>query len=275
MYSILGLSPLLQLFLVVAIFGFVGILGPALVRRRALSLKEKDHHDVLGIMFSVAAAFYGVVLAFVIVAAWQDFQDASSHEQAESLALTELFAMSTHFPEPVRDPMIGAIRAYVNDALKYEWAGQPRVTPARHDLIRMLAILLSMNPQTQKQGILYGKAMDQLTRLFEARQERLLYSSSNIPTIVWMVIGFGAMVTIILSFFFFTQHRVLQAFTSMLFTMLIGLTIIAIYDLSHPYQGFTRISPTGFKELLHEIDTYTPLPELSIPAAPLVSPPAR
>jgi hypothetical protein len=41
----------------------------------------------------------------------------------------------------------------------------------------------------------------------------------------------------------------------MLFAMLVGLTIVAIYDLSHPYQGFARIAPTGFKELLHEIDS--------------------
>jgi hypothetical protein len=75
--------------------------------------------------------------------------------------------------------------------------------------------------------------------------------------IVWTVIIFGAVATIVLSFFFFTEHRLLQAFTSMFFAMLIGLTIVAIDDLSHPYQGFSRISPTGFRELLREIDRHT------------------
>jgi hypothetical protein len=102
--------------------------------------------------------------------------------------------------------------------------------------------------------------MDQITRLFEARQERILYSQSNIPVIVWIVIMFGAGVTIALSFFFFTRHHLLQALTTMLFAMLIGLTIVAIYDLSHPYQGYTRITPTGFRQLLGDIDGHSSAP---------------
>ena len=58
----------------------------------------------------------------------------------------------------------------------------------------------------------------------------------------------------------------------MLFAMLIGLTIIAIYDLSNPYQGYTRISPTGFRELLAHIDSHALAPE--VPAAPTANAPA-
>ncbi len=63
-------------------------------------------------MFSGAAAFYGVVLAFVIVAAWQNFQDAAQREQTELLALTELYEVGTRMPPPTqpandhRDPRL-------------------------------------------------------------------------------------------------------------------------------------------------------------------------
>src|SRR5690349_14665050 len=108
MDSILRFPPLIQCFLIFSLFGLVGVLGPSIVRRGGSNLSGKDHHDVLGIMFSVAAAFYGVVLAFVIVAAWQNFQDASAHEQVESLALTELYAVSLHLPPPIGQSMITA-----------------------------------------------------------------------------------------------------------------------------------------------------------------------
>jgi FtsH-binding integral membrane protein len=257
MDSILGLAPLIQFFLVFSVFGLIGVLGPALVRRRAKGLAAKEHHDVLGIMFSVAAAFYGVVLAFVIVAAWQNFQEATARERAEALALTEIYVISTRLPPPMQQRMLAALRGYITDALNYEWSGKPNLRAGRQELVTMFNELLALEPQTTKQAILYGKAMDQISRLFEARQERLLYTQNNIPQIVWTVIIFGAVVTIALSFFFFTQHRVLQAVISMLFAMLVGLTIIAIYDLSHPYQGFSRIHPAGFKELLREIDRRT------------------
>ncbi len=256
MPNILHFSPLFQFFLIFAVFGLIGFFGPGFIRRSARGLELKDHHDVLGMMFSGAAAFYGVVLAFVIVAAWQNFQDASEREQVEFLALTELYEVGTRLPMPTRQLMTTAVRGYVTDALTYEWSGNPNPVNmgSRGDLRKMLAALLSLDPQSQKDGILFGKAIDQITRLFEARQQRILYSQSNIPTIVWIVIIFGACVTIVLSFFFFTTHRMLQAMTSMMFAMLIGLTIVAIDDLSHPYQGYTRVAPTGFRELLVEID---------------------
>ena len=56
----------------------------------------------------------------------------------------------------------------------------------------------------------------------------------------------------------------------MLFAMLIGLTIIAIDDLSHPYQGFSRVPPTGFKDLLEEIDSHR---FATAPAAAVENPP--
>ncbi len=257
MDPILRLPPLIQFFLVFSIFGLIGVLGPVMVGRSAKGLAKKEHHDVLGIMFTVAAAFYGVVLAFVIVAAWQNFQDAAVHEQAESMALIELYAVSARLPEPVHQSMVRAIRAYATDAVNFEWSERPQIDAGRRQLVLMLDELLSLDPQTQKQSILYSKGLDQISRLFEARQQRILFSQSNIPVIVWTVIIFGAVATIVLSFFFFTEHRLLQAFTSMFFAMLIGLTIVAIDDLSHPYQGFSRISPTGFRELLREIDRHT------------------
>jgi hypothetical protein len=272
MPSILHFPPMIQFFLIFVVFGLVGALGPGIARRSSKGLAAKDHHDVLGMMFSGAAAFYGVVLAFVIVAAWQNFQDAAQREQTELLALTELYEVGTRMPPPTSQLMTTAIRGYVSDSLMYEWSGsgQPQFMKGRGNLRKMLAALLSLNPQTNKDGILYGKAMDEITRLFEARQQRMLYSQSNIPTIVWIVIIFGAAVTIALSFFFFTEHRLLQAMTSMLFAMLIGLTIIAIDDLSHPYQGFSRVPPTGFKDLLKEIDSHR---FATAPAAAVGNPP--
>jgi len=257
---ILRLTPLIQIFLIVSVFGLIGILGPVMVRRSARGLAEKEHHDVLGIMFSVAAAFYGVVLAFVIVAAWQNFQEAAEREQTESLALVEIYVVSTKLPQPLQESMAKAIRTYLTDVLNYEWSDKPTIQPGRQALVLMFNQLLSLDPQTNKQSVLYSKAMDQIARLFEARQQRILYTQNNIPGIVWTVIVFGAAATLTMSFLFFTQHRMLQAIISMLFAMLVGLTIIAIYDLSHPYQGFSRIAPTGFKELLQEIDSRPAVP---------------
>ena len=117
MPNILHFSPLFQFFLIFVVFGLLGFLGPGIMRRSARGLELKDHHDVLGMMFSGAAAFYGVVLAFVIVAAWQNFQDASEREQVEFLALTELYEVGTRLPMPTRQLMTTAVRGYVTDAL--------------------------------------------------------------------------------------------------------------------------------------------------------------
>ena len=67
----------------VVAFGFAGITiaGLFIVRRLVPWETLRENHEVAGFTFGVVGAFYGVVLAFVIVAAWQRYENANEKAQ--------------------------------------------------------------------------------------------------------------------------------------------------------------------------------------------------
>ena len=54
---------------------------------------------------------------------------------------------------------------------------------------------------------------------------------------VWLVIYAGLLITIGFSYFFGLETFFSQALMCAIFSALLGLTILAIFELAHPYQG--------------------------------------
>jgi len=98
------------------------------------------------------------------------------------------------------------------------------------------------------------KSFDQLTQLSNAYSLRYLYSKENLPSVVWVVIYFGLFITIGFSYFFGLETFRSQALMCAIFASLLGLTIVAILELAHPYQGAVTVSDRALKYALMRMD---------------------
>ena len=78
-----------QIIFVIVAFGGGSIAGLCLVRWLVPLDRLQKNHEVAGVTFGVLGAFYGLVLAFVIVAAWERFNDANAYALTEASALRE------------------------------------------------------------------------------------------------------------------------------------------------------------------------------------------
>jgi len=66
-----------------------------------------------GITFGVLGAFYGLVLAFVIVATWERFSLANTNAHQEATALESLYKLGAgFFPTDARSAGIGGRRIH-------------------------------------------------------------------------------------------------------------------------------------------------------------------
>lgn len=162
MQLLLNFPTVVQVMVVVVVFGAGGLY---LVRRHVSLQELKENHDVLGFTFTVVGAFYGVVLAFVTVAAWQQFQNASEREQSEALSLGSLYTVSMAYPDPARARIHDYIRVYALDALHNQWPamGSYAYVQDASDMKRIWDALFSINPATAKEQILLAKGVDLMT----------------------------------------------------------------------------------------------------------------
>jgi hypothetical protein len=102
--------------------------------------------------------------------------------------------------------------------------------------------------------LLVDKSYDQLQELGQFRALRYLYSNDAFPSVVWLVIYVGLLITIGFSYFFGLDTFPSQALMCGIFSSLLGLTILAILELAHPYQGSVVISDAPFRFAITRMD---------------------
>jgi hypothetical protein len=233
-------------------FSGLSILGLYTVRRMVTVDHLKRNHEVAGFTFGVIGAFYGLLLAFVIVAAWERFDQAVERVQSEALALGSLYRLATGFPQPLRHKLQRAVRDYAEHAIKVEWPDMASHIYSKEPedpvgTLRLWALVANDNPSDERQSLLIDRCYSQLQILSEDRSLRFMYGREDFPSVVWLVIYAGLLITIGFSYFFGLETFSSQALMCGIFSSLLGLTILAIIELAHPYQGAVVVSKAPFR----------------------------
>jgi hypothetical protein len=247
-----------QIVIVTVAFSGLSVLGLYLVRVLVPFETLKKNHEVAGFTFGVLGAFYGLLLAFVIVAAWERFDRASENVQEEGVALISLYRLSKGFSAPAAGDMQHAIRAYTHRLIDVEWPAMANSNFASIDdsvgTLSLWQIVANYKAESPRQALLVDKSFDQLSKLSEAGSLRYLYARENLPSVVWLVIYAGLIITIGFSYFFGLETFWPQALMCAIFSTLLGLTILAILELAHPYQGNVVVSVQPLQYALSRMD---------------------
>src|SRR3954463_13309461 len=101
-------------------FGLV-VLAVWLIRRTVPETRDGFHAEISAPMLGVVAALFGLLLAFVIITAYENFLEASADVDREADSLASIVRDSTAFPEQDGQRVRGAVRAYVRTVVDEEW----------------------------------------------------------------------------------------------------------------------------------------------------------
>ncbi len=245
-----------QIIFVIVAFGGGSVAGLCVVRKLVPLDRLQKNHEVAGVTFGVLGAFYGLVLAFVIVAAWERFNQANTDALQEATALESLYKLGAAFPDPMRSQLDSVVLQYAHRVIDEEW---PRMADntfnggkvGAHEL---WATVLGYHTADSREQMLLDKSIDELDRISAARSQRFLFYEDDLPSVVWMVIYLGCLMTIGFSYFFGSNVFRAQVMMCGFFSILLGMTILAILELAHPYQGVVTISNQPFRYALSRME---------------------
>jgi hypothetical protein len=245
-----------QILFVIVVFGGGSVAGLYLVRRLVPLDRLQKNHDVAGVTFGVLGAFYGLVLAFVIVAAWQRFNQANEGALQEATALESLYKLGAAFPEPMHTQLDSAVLEYSRRVIEKEWPAMADNTfeGGRVGTHNLWATVLEYHPTDGREQMLVGKSVDELNLISEARSQRFFYYGDDLPSVVWTVIYLGCLMTIGFSYFFGSNVFRAQVLMCGFFSLLLGMTILAILELAHPYQGTVTVSDAPYRYALSRME---------------------
>src|SRR5918993_2266321 len=170
-------------FLVVCGACLAAVLGLALVQRLVPATIRQEQNDVAGFIYAALGVIYAVLLALVVIAAWEEYQAASETVEEEANSVAEIFWLGYELPEPEGTHLQELARSYAEEVVHKEWPlmaqgnqtvlEQEAGTPAGWDLIDDIrATLHGFEPHTKAEEQLYAEGLDQVGRLGDVRRTR-------------------------------------------------------------------------------------------------------
>jgi hypothetical protein len=245
-----------------AAFGAV-LLGLATRLFLALEFRRR-HNDVAAAIFSVIGTTFAVLLAFVAMLAWEHFNEAKAASYAEAESVLDVYNVSVGLADPEKSSMDDGIVGYLETVIRVEWPAQARglaVDRGSLYLQRLNEMAIGLKPAaTASGGNLQAQLLQSLTRLWDARQARLLAADTTIPAVVWIVTIVGGALTVGFASLLGVPSLAMHLAMSAVLAVSGALVLILIIALSNPFRGDFRVSTEPFDQVLTQIQASTTQP---------------
>ena len=227
----------------------VTVLAVWLIRRAVPATRDGFHAEVSAPMLNVVAAVFGLLLAFVIIIAYQNFLNADDNVSREADALSAIVRDSAAFPEPGGGDVRNAVGAYVRSVVDDEWPRMREGTDsdlAKGGLDGIYAAFRTVSPTSAVQSAFYDDAVRQLNDALDARRNRIQTVGGGLPWDLAALILFTSVVIV--------GYAVLVGSPSFWFHLLgpaaiaavVAVALVVLVDLSYPFSGDFAITPDDF-----------------------------
>jgi hypothetical protein len=249
-----GAFIVILLILVVVLLALAGL---ATVRRFVPPERFSQHTEVAGYVYAVVGVIYAVILAQVVVAAWDEYREARDVSASEASAVLNLDRLSRVWPNPEREQIRQALMDYARTVVEVEWpalqAGDYRVaaSPAYMAGLWETYDLVAQSPSGESAN--YAASLDQLDSLDDARRNRFLLGEMNLPQTMTFTLLLGGIVTVGFSYLFAVQSGWVHGLLTASLAVLVALLLLLEYQLQTPFAGVDAIEPTAMQLVLTEL----------------------
>ncbi|MHB8086222.1 MAG: bestrophin-like domain [Dehalococcoidia bacterium] len=213
----------------------------------------KSHHDIAGPIFATIGVVYAVMLSYVLIIVWQNFDKTNNNVAQEANLYADIYRDSNGLSEPFRSQFMAANSRYIDAVINDEWKlmalGQ-RSLEVQKDSDEVWKLAGSFEPKSEGEKIFFAEILTRMNDAGELRRQRLLDAQTGIHPMLWLILLFGGMITVIFSFFFGSENVKAQLIMTTLMAVLIVLILFTILIMDYPFSGDMAVSPDAFKQVL-------------------------
>ena len=231
----------------------VAVVGLAVVQRLVPPERREKHNNVAGFIYAVLGVAYAVLLAFMLIAVWQDYNTAQTNVESEANELAGVYFLASRLPASERTNVQDLARTYARVVVEEEWPmmEQGQTSPRADSLVRQLrSKLLQFDPRTKGEQVLYERGLTQVHDAVDARRSRLLQVREGIPNLLWVVLVIGGVITVSFTYLFGLKSNRTHALMVAALTLVICGILFTIAEFNNPFSGVVEIRPDAFKEML-------------------------
>jgi hypothetical protein len=207
-------------------------------------------------VYGVAGTAFAVLLAFVVVVAFEQYNNGKTASRAEADAVIELFRSADYFPRRDSREIQGDLVCYGQAVADQEWPamgeGQDEPVPAVEQwVVRLQDAYQRLPVRNLRAQAAFASIIELRDDRIDARRERLAQAGTTVATPVWFVLILGALVNIGFVLLFIDRRNesfLAQASLIATVTMIVVAGLVLVWFLDHPYEGQSgSIEPTEMR----------------------------
>ena len=229
--------------------------GPILIRRQIDLRRLITNNEIAGFKFGVVGVIYAVLLAFAVIVVWERFSDAEMaviQEAGSSATIYRLAAAPTPDAVATRE----ALSKYLTLAIDREWPLMAREKESREvtqalNTLYTTAVRLAANGSTQP--AILAEVFRQLDAITAARRARLHLATGIVPSILWVGLFCGAVLTVGFTFFFGTENFAAQVLMTGILSVVVFMGLFVIVSIDHPFTGPVHIGSEPLELVLQDL----------------------
>ena len=245
--------------LIVFVAVMVAVGGLILVQRLVPSTLRQQHNDVAGFIYAVVGIVYAVLLALVVIAAWEEHEMAKATVDREANELAEIFWLAHRLPETEGRQLQELARSYARVVVDEEWplmSREGRASPRAWGLLDDMRLeVQELEVVTQADQVLYAQGLELVHDLADARRMRLVEADEGIPAVLWIVLIVGALVTVGFTYLFGLENTRAHRLMVAALAGIIALALFSVGALEYPFSGGARVGPGAFELVLARFET--------------------
>jgi hypothetical protein len=235
-----------------------------------------EHHEMAGSFLGVVSVIYAVLVAFVVVTAWQGRDYAVSIAAQEQHNVDDLFHLAAADRAPNAEKLMVMLRYYAmytqdewyqmrrEEELCYDTAEASRqcvrpegaISNRANELAHCIReFTFALQPTNERERLSYDQEIRIAQALGENREERRLrYQERTLQPVLWLSFILGALILVGMSYCVGGQAHWSQLVRTCALFAMMGMMIALALVFDRPFTGTTQVSPTGWKALLAHFD---------------------
>jgi hypothetical protein len=245
---------LVSAFVIVGGSTFLGLLLLLIMRHYVPHTTLKPHNDVMGFTYAAVSIINAVVLGFVVVTVWQQFQIDADAADGEAHAVADLMRVLPGLP-PAAQPVVRQdVLTYLRTVITEEWPamarGQATGAPGTVLIDDLWQAYAAAGPAPN--ATFYQMGVQRLATLSDAHRHRIRESGQGLPPLFWAMLVGGGALTIGFVYLFGVERG--WAHAAMVGSVLasVALLLFLVFELQGAYSGDLRVKPDSFDVVLQQ-----------------------
>jgi len=242
--------------LMIVVYVTISITSLLIIRKYYPHQKCKLHNDIAGFIFATLGVIYAVLLAFIVVITWQDFDKAQDVTVHEANYIAALYRDSTPFPAEFRAELKSELTNYVKNIINEEWqmmAKGQRSASVQKIQAELWELYSGFQPKNETQKIFLAESVKKLNQAAEMRRQRIVYASTGINPLLYFVLISGSFITIAFTMLFGTENIIPHLIMTSLLAAMIAISLFTVMAMDYPFTGDISIKPDVFISMLSSL----------------------